>query len=252
MKTIDEKLMELNNNTKKDFQETIQDLEMFLSDTNPKNYINFASLNYVNKSEEEIKEIYTKTKKDYEYFIKNTINDIYGWDYMEDVNYLDNKENKDFKNLMNSKYEKYNLKEYPKEAIFKHLNKLKYFDSYIYKLGISQEKHNISRIRKKQPIKEIITVLRFINDDDQIVTPLIKLLHSMDGDSSNELNLKHRDIYHSFGIKALLNKRPLNIDKKQELKNLYNEESNNLLFTIRKHKNKYVKLIQEEILNLLK
>jgi len=263
--TINNKIKELHKNTIKDFEEQIIDIEMLLkyrdeqiidteiSKENEKKYsfINFASLKYLHKSKEELKNIYIKTLKDFEYYKNNTINNTYGWNYMEDVNYLTIKQNKEFENLMLKEFDKYYLKEYPKDKIFIHLNYLGYLSREIKKIEVSQRKYNIDRARKKQPTRQILEILKYVGDDNQVTEPLVELLYNMNGNFAKHLSLKQRDIYHKFTLEKKVT-RKLNIDRKKEFKIKYKEESSNLLKTIKDYRSKYAKEVQTEIINILK
>lgn len=249
MISIKEKLEEYTKTNIQDFKNKLEDLEMLLSDAKEKSGGIYFTL-YMSKTKEELSNIYNKTQKDYNFFKNNKIISPYGWEYIKDVCYLEDIIIKEFDKLMLKEFDKYNLKEYPKDKIFKHLNKLAYLKKEINYLEPTQKRINKDRVRKQQPTKEIIKVLNYIGDNNELTEPLVKLLYNMNGDFSNKLSCKQRNIYHTPTQKEQITPR-LSIDRKKELQMQYKKEADNLLATIKEHSNKYVQFVQAEILNLL-
>ncbi|MDQ1268275.1 MAG: hypothetical protein QG560_918 [Campylobacterota bacterium] len=242
--TIEAKLREIENF----FVATITDLETLLNDSKKKEFIGIEVIEYLKKPREEIEAGLYKQKQEYEYFQKRLKSDIYGWNYFEDVCYLSDKEQKSFNDAMKkSSYEKYDLREYPKKEIFNHINKLIYYKNEIEHLELTQK--NVKRNRIVEPIKEVLSVLRYIGDDDEAVEPIIKLLLKMEGNHSDKLSAKQRELYRSYYAKEVKIEKPLlNRDRLKKLKKDYQNEINKLKATIKKHRKNYCNDVIDSIM----
>lgn len=231
--TIKAKLREIENF----FIETITDLETLLNDSKKKEFIGIEVIDYLKKPKEEIEAELYKQKQEYEFFQKKLKNDIYGWNYFEDVYYISDEEQKSFNDAMKKDYEGYDLREYPKKKIFKHINKLNYFKNEIEHLKDTQK--NVKRNRIVEPIKKVLITLKYIGDYDEATEPLVKLLARMEGNHSDKLSAKQRELYISYYTKeAKINKPLSNKDRFVQLKKDYKNEISKLKSTIIKRKRK--------------
>ncbi|PLY13168.1 MAG: hypothetical protein C0628_07045 [Sulfurimonas sp.] len=244
--TIKAKLREIENF----FVATITDLETLLNDSKKKEFIGIEVIDYLKKPKEEIEAELYKKKQEYEYFQKKLKNNIHGWDYFEDVCYLSDEEQKNLKKNVYEWTTDYDLTGYPKEKIFKHINKLIYYRNDIKKLERTQE--NVRKNKIAEPIKEILTILRYIGNDDEAAEPLIKLLARMKGNHSDKLSAKQRELYISYYTKEAKIKKPsLNIDRLKRLKEDYENEICKLKTTIKNHQENNFNDVTSSILEKL-
>lgn len=249
--TIEAKLREIENF----FVATITDLETLLNGSKKKEFIGIEVIEYLKKPREEIEAELYKQKQEYEYFQKKLRDDVYGWNYFKDVCYLSDKEQKSFNDAMKQDYGDYDLREYPKKKIFKHINKLSYYKNEIEHLALFHKEAKQNRI--VEPIKEILTTLIYIGDNDEATEPLVKLLARMEGNYSDKLSAKQRELYHSNYTKEGKIKKPLsNKDRFIQLKKDYKNEISKLKSTIIKRKRKnlddIINSIMPESLKLFK
>jgi len=230
MITIQEKLHNIHLSKLKAYQNDIEDLEVLLSD-NPKKSGGWMFAKNINSTNKELNDKLLIIKKEYESYLKNPVtNDIYGWEYFDDVCYVDEENKKEFDKLMSKDFGIFNLKYYPKEEIFKHINKLFYYQKEIERLNTAQK--NVKRNRIQEPASEILKVLNYIGDENNATKGLVMLLKSMQGDFSNELSYKQKEIY--FASNTVPLKKPeLNLDRKTQLKFDYNEILKKLHKTIK-------------------
>jgi len=248
VKTLKAKIEEYFNNAKQEYQNEINDIKELLSDKNDKSGGIYFTL-YMCNSKEELKIKLEVIEKKYKYLLTQNIQDLRGWDYFEDINYLEERQLKNFMNLMNKNFGKYNMNDYDYKIILPFINKLAYLYLEIDRLELTQSKTNKDRLIKKKPYKEILTLLSYLADDDEAVEPLIVLLLSMDGCFTNKLSIKQREIYFS-NKKRYIKKRGFNFQKLKELKVNRTQEQNNLKLIIKQTKNKYVNAIYDEIINI--
>jgi len=247
MMTIEQKLKELKDFNINYYKEQIADLEMLLSN-NKKKSGGFTLIKHLHTSKNEIEKILIKIKQDYENLKNDKFDDIFGWDYFDDVCYLNDVMKNKFNNMMIRVFTEFNLNEYPKEKIFKHINKIAYYDNEIDRLKNTQSKYNANKIRKQVPSKEVLTILKFIGDNNELTEPLLRFLKSMNGNYENTLSYKQRELYLNCSSKSIEHPK-LNIDRIQELKKSRKEEEKFLLYTIKTHKAKYAKNVFNEIMN---
>ena len=173
------------------------------------------------------------------------IKNVYGWGYFEEVCYLYQKQIDELKSSRKEIDFQYDI-------VFNHLNKLVYLQSEISYLTENETKWNSTRA-KKAPIKEIIKILEYIPFNNEAVTPLIKLIASIEGDHDALIKtLDHKIMYLIEKEQdKKLQKPRLNNDVLSELKEDYKTEIKLLHGSMKKYNQRKYKTPTKELLKLL-
>lgn len=175
----------------------------------------------------------------------NAFDNIYGWEYFEEVCYLSPSQVDKLKSNETRKVIDFQYNE-----IFKHFNKLMYLTFEVDDLEETQKRFNSTRA-KQPPIEEIIKILEFIPPDNETIEPLIKLLASIEGDYVDLIkHIEHKATYKLAKIPKLQSPY-LNLDKLSELKKEYKTEIHLLRESMKSHNPKNYNKPTERLLDLL-
>ncbi len=202
------------------------------------------------KSKDEIRKLQYKTEAVLNYKLEHKIIDIFGWPYFDDVCYFDATQVKKFDKVMSLDFGTYNMRDYPKGAIFQQLNKISYYNLEIDRLELTQKRFNMTRIKREYPLektKKILETLRVIEDDHDAVEPLLQTLKDMGIDINKErLSYRKKIDYLVMESRGLPKQPRFNNDiLRDRKKNKKKEES--VLYNIFKltKKNKYREAARE-------
>ena len=153
-----------------------------------------------------------------------------GYPYFNDVCYLSDEQKSEYEN----ECEAYT---FDSDDIFYTVNYLTYLYWYIRTLKRSQK--NVKRSRAiAPPVNEIISILKFIDNEDDAVEPLIRLLATFEGDYSSKIISHNNRIAYKAEKETAQPMQPpkLNIDKLSELKTEYKEKKKEV-YTLMKRQN---------------
>ncbi len=248
--SLDEKIESLLQDIKAELRADISDFDTLLNHNREKMSGGLALFMNHKKSHDDI----IKLKNEAEIKLKDMDNIVLfpvGYEYFEDVCYLDLKNIEGFEDLEDLT-EYFKIKGFNFDKVFTTVNYLTYLYWYIKRLSKTQK--NVKRKRAiTQPTKEIISILKYIGCEHEASIPLVKLLTTFKGDHSNKIVSYENRIAYLVEKKTAHPITPprLNIDELSELKKEYKKKIADLYDLIKLQNQRKYKKSTKELLKIL-